>query len=323
MPDPKRLFFGHLAPLFPLPPSRFVTRAWGIVPHASGFMSVPFALALLSLDGVGRVTAHRLLERFPTLEDVRSAPLEQVLLRLKGVPNAERTVGILRDSAFDDALEVARARLRALEDKHIHVLAPGADAWPAGLEALPRSTRPVVLYAFGDMKALAWPSLAILAGAPLEAEPFEAAQDVARKTMAKGRGLIVGAAHGVDLALQKLSIGAKLPAVAVVGAGLGRLDRSMRPAATALARAGGLLVSPFPMGHGPFDHDDRERAMVQAALGRAVLAVAPVEASPEDRAAAWAVEAERPVALIPPSRSEWAASAHAVEDADDVAGLVA
>ena len=286
-------------------------------------MSVPFALALLSLDGVGRVTAHRVLERFPTLPAVRDAPLEQVLLRLKGAPNAERTVGALRDAAFDAALEAQRARVRALEGKGVHVLAPGSEAWPPGLGALPRSDRPVALYAFGDLGALAWPSLSVLAVAPLEAGPFEAAQEVARRTMAQGRGLVVGAAHGVDLALQKLSVGARLPAVAVVGAGLGRLDRSMRPAATALARAGGLLVSPFPMGHGPFDHDDRERALVQAALGRAVLAVAPPPGSPEDRAAAWAVGAGRPVALVPPSRSDWAASALAVDDPDAVAGLVA
>ena len=47
--------------------------------------SPAFALALLSLDGVGRVTAHRLIERFASAEAVRGAPREQVLLRLRGV----------------------------------------------------------------------------------------------------------------------------------------------------------------------------------------------------------------------------------------------
>ena len=290
-------------------------------------MTAAFALALLSLDGVGRVTAHRILERFPALEDVRAAPLEQVLLRLKGAPNAERTVGALRDLSFDAAVEQMRERVQGLEGKRVHVLARGDEAWPTGLDALERSDRPVVLYAFGDLGALAWPSLSILAGAPLEAEPFEAAQRVAGRALELGRGLVVGAAHGVDLALQKMSLGAQLPAVAVAGSGLGRLERSMRPAATALTKAGGLLVSPFPMGHGPFDHDDRERALVHAALGRAVLAVAPAAGSPEDRAAAWAIEAERPVALVASqdatSRPSWAARALPADDADAVAGLVA
>lgn len=284
-----------------------------------------FALALLSLDGVGRVTAHRLLERFPTAEAVRDAPREQVLLRLKGVARADRTVEALCAPAFDAALDAARTRGDALAQSRVHVLTPGTDRWPTGLDALDRSDRPVVLYAFGDLAALDWPSLAVLASAPLDAEPFERAQAVAQAVLSRGRGLVLGAAHGVDLALQKLSLAAGLPAVAVVGAGLGRLERSMRPGATALTKAGGLLVSPFPMGHGPFDHDDRERALVQAALGRAVLAVAPPGGSPEDRATAWATKAERPVGLLPPGPPEasWLASARLVDAPDAVAEWIA
>ena len=292
-------------------------------------MSAPptarFALALLSLDGAGRVTAHRLLERFPTAAAVREAPREQVLLRLKGVAHADRTVAAVCDAAFDGALDAAGQRLAALAERGIHALTPGTDGWPPGLDALDRGDRPVVLYAFGDLGALAWPALSVLAAAPLAAEPFERAQDVARAVLARGRGLVVGAAHGVDLALQKLSLAAGVPAVAVVGAGLARLERSMRPGATALTRAGGLLVSPFPMAHGPFEHDDRERALVQAALGRAALAVAPPAGSPEDRAAAWAAEADRPLLALPPAPpgASWADAAHAVDAPDAVADLVA
>ena len=284
-----------------------------------------FTVALLSLDGVGRVTAHRLLERFPTAEAVRSAPREQVLLRLKGVAHADRTVDAICDPAFDDATEAARAQVAALAGRQIHVLTPGAPGWPAGLDALDRADRPVVLYAFGDRAALAWPSLSVLASAPLAAEPFERAQDVARAVLARGRGLVVGAAHGVDLALQKLSLSASVPAVAVVGAGLARLERSMRPGATALTKAGGLLVSPFPMAHGPFEHDDRERALVQAAIGRAVLAVAPPPGSPEDRAVAWASGAGRTVGLLPPAPPDATgpASALSVDDPHAVAEWVA
>lgn len=284
-----------------------------------------FAVALLSLEGVGRVAAHRLLERFPTREAVRDAPREQVLLRLKGVAHADRTVAAVCAPDFDATLEEARQRLAALAERRIHAITPGADGWPAPLDDLPRADRPVVLYAFGDLAALTWPGLSVLAAAPLAPDPFERAQDVARSVLARGRGLIVGAAHGVDLALQKLSIGAGVPAVAVVGSGLGRLERSMRPAATALTKAGGLLVSPFPMGHGPFEHDDRERALVQAALGRAALAVAPPAGSPEDRALAWAAEAGRPVALLPPAPPDapWADDARPVDDPDAVAEWVA
>ena len=63
----------------------------------SPLVDAPYVLALLSLDGVGRVTAHRLIEHFPTYDALRATPREQVLLRLKGLPHAERTVGLLFD----------------------------------------------------------------------------------------------------------------------------------------------------------------------------------------------------------------------------------
>ena len=291
-------------------------------------MPAAFALALLSLDGVGRVTAHRILERFPTLDALRATPREQVLLRLKGAPHAERTVdALLTPGALAPALDRARARIEALQAKRVHVLAPGDAAWPAGLADLPRDARPAVLYAFGDLATLEARRLSFLTHAPVDGPVFETTQALARDAFARGVGPVLGARHGVDLALQKLALAAEVAVVAVVGSGLARLDRSMRPGATALTRAGGLLLSPFSMGHGPFDHDDRERALVQAALGSAVCAASPPPGSSEARAAAWAASAGRPLAVVPPvDDAPWAADALRVDGSGAfgaVAGLVA
>lgn len=291
-------------------------------------MSDHFALALLSLDGVGRVTVHRILERFPTLEALRATPREQVLLRLKGVPHAERTVETLfSEEAFGPAMAQARAEINALAQRRVRVIAPGSPDWPGSLDALDRSDRPAVLYAYGHVSALERPALAILARAPIAGDDFEAIQGIARRVLGRGHGLVVGAADGVDVALQKLAVGAGGRAVAVIGTGLTRLTPSLRPAATALVRGGGLLLSPFPMTHGPFEHDDRERALVQAALGAAVCAVAPAADSSEDRAMAWAAGADRPIAVLPPAPpgASWANAALTVADApaaDAVADLV-
>ena len=282
--------------------------------------SAPFALALLSLDGVGRVSAHRVLERFPTLDALRATPREQVLLRLKGVPNADQTVAALfDDGAFRPALDRAEAQVADLRAKGIGVLAPGgADGepspWPAALDALPRADRPVVLYTYGDAGALLRPALAVLARAPVGGGAFETAQALVRRA-GGAAGLVVGAQSGVDLALQKVALAEGADVVVVVEAGLARLQPSMRAGATTAVRGGGVLVSSFPMTHGPFAHDDRERALVQAALGRAVAVVGPPADSPEDRAAAWAAGAGRPVALVgaaPPDAS-WAEAAVPVD----------
>ena len=87
-------------------------------------IEVAFALALLDQEGVGRVTAHRLLERFPTHESLLAYPREQVLIRLKGAPNAERTVARLFDlGVFRDALQKAEDEVKSLAEKHVRVIA--------------------------------------------------------------------------------------------------------------------------------------------------------------------------------------------------------
>ncbi|MEO0557263.1 MAG: DNA-processing protein DprA [Bacteroidota bacterium] len=260
-------------------------------------MSAGFALALLSVDGLGQTTAHRLLDRFPTWDALRATPREQVRLRLKGTPRVDHLLDVILSDGFDtDHLTPARGTVDTLRQRGIHPIAPSSEAWPSGLNDLDRSDRPVVLYAYGHLDALARPALACLGRPPLSPDAFEASQALARHALAMGAGLVVGAQSGFDVALQKLSLGANRGAVAVLNCGLAKLETSLRPAATALTRGGGLLLSPFPMTHGPFDHDDRERAHVQAALGRAVSVVGATDGSPEQRASAWADAAARPVA---------------------------
>lgn len=264
-------------------------------------MSAAFALALLSVDGLGRTTAHRLLERFPTWQTLRATPREQVRLRIKRAPNIDRTLDTLLDDAFETQhLGPAQGAVTALAKRGILTLAPTDAEWPLGVDDLDRSDRPVVLYGYGSLEALARPALACLGRPPLDPAAFEATQALALHALAQHTldqrvGLVVGAQSGFDVALQKLSLGANRAAVAVLGCGLAKLEKSLRPTATALTRGGGLLLSPFPMTHGPFDHDDRERALVQAALGRALAVAGAPDGSPEERASAWAASTARPV----------------------------
>ncbi len=252
----------------------------------------PFALALLRLDGVGRVTVHRVLEHFATPEALRATPREQVLLRLKSAPRADAIVERLFGAELDEALGAARAQIAALAPKRVAVLASGDAEWPAGLDALPPSDRPVALWAYGHLDALESPALAILGRVGLAPEAFEAATRLA--VQFAGGGIVTGAKDGFDLAVQKPALGAGARVVAVAPMGLARLTPSLRPGATALVKAGGVLVSPFPMGHGPFEHDESQAALVQAAIARVAIGAAPLAGSPEAKALAWASGAGRP-----------------------------
>lgn len=285
------------------PSFQFLTLSLAL--HHSGTMDASFALALLDLDGVGRVTAGRVLEHFASYEALRDAPREQVLLRLKGAPHAERTVTTLfDDTVMGGLIKTAQDGLADLRSRHVEVLAPGHPHWPSGFEALSRSERPVVLYTFGNTAALAEPSVALLAREPLPTAPFETAQSLVRRLIEEGLAVAAGARPGFDVVVHKLCEAAKHPCVMVTRAGLAKLDGPARPSVAAAVRAGGVLVTSFPPTHGPFDHDDSERARLQVALARPSVFVAPRTDTPEARALDWALDAHRPVFSIhddPPS----------------------
>ena len=256
-------------------------------------MPAAYALALIRLDGLGRVSAHRLLEHFSTPEALRDAPTEAVLVRLKGVPRAADLVRRLRETdQLDAALAETRAEIAALEAKRLHVLAPTSPRWPARLADLDRSDRPLALYAFGDVDRLPEAAAAFWARSPMAPGPFEQAQDEARRSVEAGDVLVAGARDGFDVVIHKLAYLAGRPSIAVADAGLGRLPGPVRPHATAIVRAGGLVVSPFPMTHGPFEHDQTAAALVGAALARAVVGAGEPD-SPAGRALAWAAEHDR------------------------------
>jgi predicted Rossmann fold nucleotide-binding protein DprA/Smf involved in DNA uptake len=253
-----------------------------------------FALALLDVEGVGRATANRILGRFPSPEMLTATPQEQVLVRMKGTPAAAAVVGRLLAPGLATRVEKARERIEALASRRIVLLAPGHPHWPAGLASVAPAHRPVVLWTYGNTACLAGPTVAVLGPTPLPPDEYEAAQALTRRLMAEAIVPVLGLRPGFDVALHRMAAGAGRPAVAVAPCGLARVDGSVRPGATAVVRAGGLLVSSFPMDHGPFDHDDVERALVQAASSRVTAAFAPTPGSSEGRALVWAAANGRP-----------------------------
>ncbi len=257
--------------------------------------SSAFALALLGSDGIGRVTTQRLLSHFPTYEALRATPREQVLLRIKSAPNAVALVGhLFDDESMGPALAEAEKTLNMLEAQRVEVLTAHDPRWPVGLTDLDRSDRPVLLYAYGHADVLARPSVALFARPPLPGPAFEVAQDLVRKLIGHGVVVVAGAEHGFDVVVHKLCAMAGHPSILVANAGMGRIPKPMRPIVSAVVRAGGVLISPFPMAHGPFGHDDAERALVMAAAARASAFFAVPPDSHEMRALTWAIEQDRP-----------------------------
>ncbi|NBC16413.1 MAG: transporter [Bacteroidetes bacterium] len=287
---------------------------------------VVFALALDRMEGVGRVTAGRLLNAFAHYEDLRRYPREQVLARIQGAPNGERLVGRLFDEAtMQPHFEAAEAQRDRLAEQRVVVLAPGHPDWPDGLDALPLNRRPFLLYTYGHRDALHRPRVALFAPAKLRTDPFEQAQDLVRHLLDQDIVPATGAAHGFDVVVHKLSAtgATPRPSLLVAACGMAKLPPPLRPIVSAAVRAGGLFCSPFPMQHGPFDHDDTERALVLAALADACVFFDPTPDTPEMQALTWALEAERPTFGVPAPEHALPEAVHPLRSAVDTDWVVA
>lgn len=273
------------------------------------------ALALLSTDGIGRVTAGRLLREVESYDELLRFPREQILTRLRGVPNASLLVEHLLDEpAMRERLAKAAGTIAGLGQRGVSLVTRRDPEWPGGLDALPRGSRPVVLYTYGTRRLLVQPLVAFLARAPLDGEAFERAQALVRHLAGLGIGVATGAASGFDVVAHKLTAMGlvRQPSALVASAGLSRIPPNMRPTVSLAVRAGGLVLSAFDMDHGPYEHDDRERALVQAALSSAVVAVDPRPETPEWEALSWALEAKRPVFAIPGETADLPERVHPV-----------
>lgn len=257
-----------------------------------------FALALERLEGVGRVTAGRLLAHFAAHEELLTYPREQVLLRIKGTPNAEAIVKRLFDAeAMRALLEQGHREVAHLQKQRVQVLTAQHEHWPKRLDDLPRGHRPAVLYVFGDSSALRRPLIAFFAQPPLREAPFERAQSLVHALPDRAALPATGAAHGFDVVVHKVAASPPrpMPSVLVAHCGLSKVPPPIRPIASRSVKAGGALLSPFPMQHGPFDHDERLRVYVLAALARVCIFLDPAEDSYAWEAMTWALESGRPV----------------------------
>jgi len=283
-----------------------------------------FALALEAMNGVGRVTAGRLLSHFASYDDLRRYPREQVLARIKGAPRSEALMTTLFDQeTMGTLLEKAEQTMEGLRKQQITLVTMRDAAWPAGLHDLPRGNRPFLLHAYGRLDVLRQPIVAVLARPPLTTASVEQAQALVGHLVLHGVAPATSATHAFDEAVHKLCYGAGYASLLIASAGMAKAPSSMRPTISAVARAGGLFLSPFAMEHGPFEHDDKERALVLAALARACVFFEPAPHTPEWHAMTWAVETGRPVFGVAASQHPLPERVHLLHSDVDVDWVLA
>lgn len=270
-------------------------------PGSEELSGTHLVLTLLALRGVGRVVANKLIQLAPDLAGIRRYPREQVGHRLAGLPNGADIVSMVFDDvAISEAAAEANEVLRMHANKKISILTPLSEDYPARLAPLEERDKPAVLYAYGDPDSLSNPAVAFFGRPPVSDTVFDHCQALVENLAGRQISIILAGESGFCVALAKRALASGGPTVLVLSTGLDAVPRALRQTASLAARHGGAVVTPFPLGHGPFRHDRMEGARVMAALARVVVFANDELAEDHHEAADWATSHNRGVFTFSP-----------------------
>ena len=141
--------------------------------------STLFALTLARLLPDDWTATGWLVRHLGSFEALQAASPEALQPHLGHRPESTRLLAQLFNAAFmRKVIDQAKAELAGLLTKRIRVLTPHDEIWPAGLETLPESQRPFLLFAYGNLELLAQPTVALLARPPISDAAYDRAQDL-------------------------------------------------------------------------------------------------------------------------------------------------
>ncbi|WP_136248004.1 DNA-processing protein DprA [Halomonas borealis] len=201
-------------------------------------------------------------------------------------------------SPLNAALDADEAWLSAAPDRHL--LFPEHPAWPRLLAEIPDP--PPVLWAWGDLAALAPPRLAMVGTRKPTREGLANAAGFARALVERGWSVVSGMALGIDGAAQHAALEAGGRSVAVLGGGVDVVYPARHRALHERLRGpGGLLLAEHPPGTRPHPGFFPRRNRIVTGLACGVLVVEAAERSGSLVSARLAGEQGREVFAVPGS----------------------
>jgi DNA processing protein len=248
-------------------------------------------VALNMTTGIGPRAAAKLLERFGSAEAVYQATRAE-LGQLRILPEAVDSI-IARDLHEKAELEIQQ--IRDLGD--ILVLDDGV--YPQLLREI--YDPPIVLYVRGEWnQCLEQPCVAIVGSRRCSTYGQNAALMLARDLAQRGVTIVSGFARGIDAAAHRGALEAGGRTIAVLGTGIDQCyPRDHRKLGEDILRAGGAMVSQFPLGTPPVSENFPYRNRIISGLSLGVVIVEAAENSGSLITARLAIEQNREVWAVP------------------------
>jgi len=251
-------------------------------------------LRLELTDGVGLLTAHRLLARFGTPEAVFSASHAELLALVKrGQADA-----LLRPPPAKLA-PLAEATLAWSQLPGNRLLTLGHPEYPESLSNI--ITPPLMLYLQGRVELLARRSLAVVGSRNASAQGVINAGRMAQALSEAGLTIVSGLALGIDAAAHVGGLNGEGGTVAVIGTGPDRIYPRRNEALARRIAVEGCIVSEYALGTPPLSDNFPRRNRVISGLAQGVLVVEAAAQSGSLITARLAAEQGRDVYAMPGS----------------------
>lgn len=226
-------------------------------------MSLESWLALSLADGIGLVTAKRLLEKLGSAEAVATAGRSELL----GLGLAANSITALQQPDADRL----RGAMEWLDYDNHHLLHCLDERYPALLKA--SGEGPLILFVAGDPELLAMPQIAIVGSRHATPGGLETSRNFAAHFAAAGLVITSGMAAGIDTAAHEGALDNNYPTVAVLGTGPDIVyPRRNTGLAKRIARQGALVSEFLPGTPASKDHFPRRNRIISGlSLGTLVV----------------------------------------------------
>lgn len=233
-----------------------------------------------------------LLDRFSSLEEAVKH-LTPDLLRELGLKEETALFTLNRLDEFDPTMYEAE-----LKKRDLRLIAMDEDEYPPLLKQIPDA--PVFLYVRGNLKILGDPCIALVGAREMSEYGRRVVSHLIPPLVAAGVVTVSGLAYGIDaeVARETLRIGG--PTVAVLGHGLGMIyPKAHAKLADEIVKAGGLLLSEFPLDIQPDQYTFPARNRIIAGLSLGTVVVEAAEGSGSLITADLALDYNRDVFAVP------------------------
>ena len=197
-------------------------------------------ILLSTVDGVGPLTAERLVERFGSAGEALRAPISELVQVEKVGEALARKIATVRESVDVDAI------VRFCEENGIAVLTLRDSRYPSRLREI--ANPPRLLYVRGEIKSEDGRAISVVGTRAATAYGRSQTTRLVRNLVEAGFTIVSGLALGIDGYAHRAALDARGRTIAVLGGGVARIyPREHEDLAARVMNAGALVSEYHPL----------------------------------------------------------------------------